>query len=479
MAYLRNFTNDIFISFAHLDDSEGWVRDFTTHLENRLAQIGAKITIWRDSKLRGIDVFSDEIFDQLKKTALLISIISPGSIQSNWCQDERQKFEQFAETNGGFRIGNALRAIKVTKTPLDNDAHRSIFGTLGFEFYLRDRQSGRFREFDFSSPEFKERLDGLAQNIKQLLDEIQAQYTPTKRPAIYVATATSDLSEQRQAVVQQVQDWGYQVHPASELPTESADYRSVVKAALTDCILSVHLLSEKRGLVLEGEESSVVAIQYELADAGKMDRIAWILPGSQLHPSLVTSLEQDVNEGLTLLEGRSLEDLKEEIEAKLKRLRGEIALVDKVSRRNVYLVCDRKDHPYVENTSNHEEMLKLISYLDSKGFVVWLPPINIAEEKQRRKDHRETLKLSDAVMLYWGNSDEGWFRENLRELTKARTTRSSRRALAVGIYFSPPPLREKAQYRHYLDLVIEQQGSFNPETLNPLLERLRADGTPS
>ena len=196
------------------------------------------------------------------------------------------------------------------------------------------------------------------------------------------------------------------------------------------------------------------------------------MPDTQPHPSVASSLEQDVQEGFVLLEDRTIEDLKEEIESKLKRLGGEVELVDKESKRNIYLVCDRKDHPYIENNPESEQILKLISYLDSRGFVVWLPPVNVAEEKERRRDHRETLKLSDAVVLYWGKSDEGWFRENLRELTRASTTRSSRRSLTVGIYFSPPPLSEKAQYKRHLDMVFEQAGEFRPDIINPLLKSL-------
>ena len=89
-----------------------------------------------------------------------------------------------------------------------------------------------------------------------------------------------------------------------------------------------------------------------------------------------------------------------------------------------------------------ERALQLKSYLDSEGLVVWLPPVNAMDEKQRRKDHRATLGLSDAVVLYWGMADEAWFRENLRELIKTR--RSTRRRLAKAIYLSPPTLGEKS-----------------------------------
>jgi len=262
--------------------------------------------------------------------------------------------------------------------------------------------------------------------------------------------------------------------PTSALPNSSADFRSVVKAALSKCILSVNLVSTQRGLILEGEEKSVIALQYEFAQLQPVDRIVWVAPGSPIHPAVQSAIKQGTQQGLECLEGRSLEDLKEVIEAKLKRLRGEASLLKEGSDKiNLYMVCDRKDHPYLEDSQGCERALKLKSYLDSKGFVVWLPPVNQMEEKQRRKDHRETLKLSDAVLLYWGAADEAWFRENLRELIKARTSRSSSRHLAEVIYIGSPPLREKLQYRNQLDLVVEQVGDFQPETLTPLFERLR------
>ena len=67
MPYVPGFTNDIFISFSHIDDSDGWVESFEDHLRNRLLQLDAPVTIWRDRKLSGTDIFSDEIFTQLQQ----------------------------------------------------------------------------------------------------------------------------------------------------------------------------------------------------------------------------------------------------------------------------------------------------------------------------------------------------------------------------------------------------------------------------
>ena len=478
MPYVQSFTNDIFISFAHTDNSDGWVEAFHTRLKDRLAQIGVNTTIWRDTKLRGTDVFSDEIYDQLRGSAILISIVSPTGIRSNWCQDERQKFEQFAELNGGFRIGNALRAVKVVKTPLDNDEHRALFDTLGFEFYERNEQTQRFREFDVSGPEFRDKIDSLAQDVLRLLNAIRHQAVgASTQLAVYTATTSSDLEEQRQAIVRQIEDWGYSALPTNSLTLlDSASFRSSVSSALEKCILSVHLVSKQRGLIPEGEEKSIVALQYECAQSRSLDRVLWIAPGNQPDPSVKTSIDAGTQQGVEILEGRTIEDLKEVIEVKLKRLRAEASLVKEESNKlNVYMVCDRKDHPYLVDAQGRERALQLKAFLDSKGFMVWLPPVSPMEETRRRRDHRETLKLSDLVLLYWGTADEVWFRENLRELIKARTRRSGSHHLAEAIYFGSPPLGEKTFYRNQLDLVIEQFDDFQPEALRPLFQLLHRD----
>jgi hypothetical protein len=432
MAYLHGFTNDIFISFSHADNWDGWVERFQDHLSHRLTQIDAPVTIWRDSKLRGTDVFSDEIFDQLKGSALLLSIVSPTGIRSRWCHEERNKFEQFAALNGGLRIGNVLRAVKVVKTPLDDDAHRPLFGTLGFEFYEREPQTELFREYDLSSAEFRDKLNRLAHDIKRALNSLRNLAPGAKRFCVYLAATTSDLDVQRQAIARQIEDWGYSVLPDATLPSDSASFRAAVNSDLEKSDLSVHLLSNKSGLIPEDEEKSIVALQYEFAQARLLDRILWILPGTNPHPTVLTSINLGPQDGVERLEDQTIEYLKEIIEGKLKSFRETPPPRQASERLNVYLVCHRQDNPYVEEASGGERILQLQAYLASKGMGVTLPPVNVVDEKLRRKDHRDTLKCSDAVVLYWGAAEELWFRENLRQLDTARRRFSRRSARTIA-----------------------------------------------
>ena len=86
MAYLPEFDNDVFISYTHKDNLDpqdepdaGWVSRFHLDLQRRLTELlGVAARVWRDKKLRGSDAFDQEIFIQLRRSAVLIPIVSPG-----------------------------------------------------------------------------------------------------------------------------------------------------------------------------------------------------------------------------------------------------------------------------------------------------------------------------------------------------------------------------------------------------------------
>ena len=487
MPYVPGFTNDIFISFAHIDNLDGWVEEFQNQLRNRLLQIGAEVSIWRDGKLRGTDVFSDEIFNQLQQSALLISIVSPSGIKSRWCEDERQAFERFAGLNGGLRFGNHLRAIKVVKTPLPADQHRDLFGVLGFEFYEREEQSDRFEEFDPTSAEFRKKRNEMAQDIKAVLDALSGHLTEAlKKDTVYVATTTPDLTRSREAIVRQLEDWGYEVRPQdSEPPRLSGSFQAVTKAELAASIFSVHLVSDQPKPIEDGQDS--IRAQYDLAQSLPKDRIVWMGPGRQPCSEFDDALKLGLQKGVEVLKDRPIEDLKDVIEERLNRRRqqpaaprqSEAAENGEKSEHKVelYLICDRPDHPSWEESTSGQQALKVKEYLDDRGVVVIPSPFSEMEWSELEEEFVAQLQFSDAVLLYWGAASENWFLKIRRIIVKEQTRRnktSNAGTLTEAFYFGSPPLK-KSQYRKLADLVFEQYDDFDPNALKPLLDRLLAN----
>lgn len=144
------FENDIFISYAHIDNEaltkgqEGWISDFHHGLEIRLAQLrGEKPKIWRDLKLQGNDYFGDTIVERFPKVALLVSVLSPRYVKSEWCVKEMREFCQAAEQTGGVRVADKSRIFKIIKTPIPRDKQPQ---EVQRKHYLSGRNYLRFDE---------------------------------------------------------------------------------------------------------------------------------------------------------------------------------------------------------------------------------------------------------------------------------------------------------------------------------------------
>jgi len=228
------FAQDVFISFTHIDnqslnpDEDGWISTFHKALEIRLSQLrGNEPRIWRDRKLQGNDYLSDTIFDTLTQAALLVSVLSPRYLKSEWCMTELQRFCQEANQTGGLRVAdNKARLFKVIKTYLPLEQHPPEFESfLGYEFFEFD-DAGRPQEFDrVYGPErerkFYAKLNDLAYDIHQTLELLEAQVarsqpadstaptTPAQRTSeaskvIYLADTTPDLQVDRERIRQEL-----------------------------------------------------------------------------------------------------------------------------------------------------------------------------------------------------------------------------------------------------------------------------------
>jgi hypothetical protein len=211
-----HFDGDAFISYAHLDNQEliegrkGWVANLHRALEIRVGQLlGKQPHIWRDPKLQGNDFFAETLVRRLRRVAVLIAVISPRYIRSEWAQKELHEFWQAAEEQGGVRFAEKARVFKVLKTPVPlANQQPELQGLLGYEFYKIDPENGKVRELDEvfgaeAQREFWLKLDDLAHEICGLLERIEGEQggaaaPAVERGAVYLAETTSDLREQRE-----------------------------------------------------------------------------------------------------------------------------------------------------------------------------------------------------------------------------------------------------------------------------------------
>src|SRR5271157_1313056 len=180
-----SFEKQVFISYAHLDNEpltpnqQGWISRFHASLSAMLSmRLGRKAEIWRDVKLQGNDIFADEIVSQFPKTALLVSVLTPRYVESEWCTREVKEFCKSAEPSGNLVVDNKTRVIKVIKIPVDNEEALPLVMklALGYPFYVFDEQQTPL-ELDPAyggefSQKFNLKMAKLAFDIAQLIKQI-------------------------------------------------------------------------------------------------------------------------------------------------------------------------------------------------------------------------------------------------------------------------------------------------------------------
>jgi hypothetical protein len=462
----------VFISYSHIDnqplptEKEGWVTLFHEALKQLLSvRLGRNANIWRDQKLNGNDVFSEEIIDQFPKTAALVSILTPRYLKSEWCTKEISEFCEVAEHTGGLAVGNKCRVFKVVKLPADKqDPLPPVFTqVLGYEFYDLDEDQAP-RELDpaygeKSKQDFLRKLAKLAWDIKLLLDQL-GDTAPSledlkktgaaSKPVIYLAECSYDLREAREILEGELKRLGYNVVPGKELPGDEEKYRTEVEKLLVQSRLSIHLVGDSYGLVPDGpSQKSAVVLQNELAvkrcRSGRLQRVIWIPQGiTPKHPAQAEFMQllnhdAEAQFGAELITG-DLETLKSAVHAALKkiseadRVGPASAMTSARNSKSIHVLCDAKDR---------KDIIALLKFLKGRGLDVSLP-IFTGDAGIVREANQELLLSCDGVILYYGAGDEAWRFHQQNELKKIRARQTGKPFPDEFIFLAGPNTDDKA-----------------------------------
>jgi TIR domain len=490
-----NFDVDVFVSYAHLDDTalgddrKGWVSKLHETLDRRLAQlIGKPVRIWRDPKLHGNDVFADAIVERVQRAAVLVSVVSPRYVKSEWTTREVTEFCKACALHGGVQVHDKSRIFKVLKTPVPLDQQcPPLPSLLGYEFFVVDPDTGNFREFDEQfgdqfRQKFLMKLDDLAQDLKMLLEVVESPGpddapSRTGQGTIYLAVTTLDLQEQHDAIRRDLQQHGYTVLPAESLPTVGSEVETAVREDLARCSMSIHLVGKRYSLTPEGSMSSLVEIQNELAiergERGGLTRLVWIPPALQVddprQQQVISRLRADPRgaKDSDLLE-TPLEDLRTVIHDTLERGRPPApsvatAVESAAGAPSVYLMYDERDSDAVSPWAD---------LLFDKGLEV-IHPVFKGDESEVREYHEDNLKTADGVVVFYGSASEVWLRRKFSELQKIAGYGRTKPAPVAAVCLLPPKSPEKQRFRTHEATVVPQYDGLTPESWLPIVARLK------
>jgi hypothetical protein len=495
MTFLPDFEEDIFISYAHIDNQplveglRGWISLFHQALEIRLAQLlGDPPEFWRDeAKLSGNDYFDDAIGMRLPKTAVMVTVLTPRYVKSRSCLREVQEFHKVAQQTGGVRIDDRARIFKVVKTPVPPERHPlELQSLLGYEFYQIDPITGKPREFIFTSgpnadQSYWAKLEDLAYDIFEILEMLKGRKersieTAVASPGttIYLAETTFDLNDERDKIRRDLQQRGYKLLPDKPLPLKSPDFQNTVREYLAQSKLSIHLIGGNYGVIPEGDDCSVVFLQNQLAAERSRDpdfsRIIWLHPTlhakEERQQQFIEYLQNDsrAQAGAELLQ-TTLEELKTVIQDTLSAASTPGSATpggpDDGPLR-IYLVCDQQDV---------DDITPISDYLFDSGFEVIMPLME-GDEAQARADHKENLLICDAILIHYGRAGEAWLRTKLLDLRKIAGYGRSKPLLSKAVYVTCPDTKPKQRFRTHEAMVIKSPEQFSPELLKPFVDQL-------
>jgi len=485
-------SSDVVLNYAAIDDyplqdgKPGWVSQLHRNLEVRMEQLsGEKVRIGRLPEDAVSPAIEAELLEHVHQAKAMISVVSPPFVNSAMCQREVEKFWQGAERTGGRYIKDKSRLLKVLKTSVaEQQMPRplvDIFSPLsGFEFFELDADTGRVREFDETfgptlKQRFFERVYDLAYDgcqVLSLLKQIRASDMPQAanphQQWIYLATTTSDVSDERDRIKRELLERGHVVLPDAPLPMLLQDVETVVRDCLSKCNIAVHLLGQRYGVTPEDSSESIQALQVRLTAAMapglSLQRLIWMPGGNEIaderQRAFVLRVQEDpvLHHAAEVIEG-NLNLLKKDLirrltppEEKPKAPTAPRSNASPGGAPKLYLICDPKDEAAVEG---------LEDYLFAQGLEVMLPAFD-GDDSDAAALHQDNLLTCDAVLVYYGAAPKAWVDIKLRELLKATGYGRPAPIGVQAVYVAPPDDRRKERFQSHQAGVIRQPGDFEP-----------------
>jgi hypothetical protein len=483
-ALRMTFQNDIFISYAHVDDrpfdatgsdqSLGWAATLVRHLENYLAQeIGRAegFTVWKDKyNLHGNDTLTTEIRTKLQETAVFIAILSPAYLASTWCRDEARSFTQHFASNLSGRV------FVVEKAPLDeaSEVPQALTGRRNYRFWYLD---GEKKPRTFARPmsqqdeiQYFRQVEDLARDIHKQLKAVAerqpAKPALTSGPAsggngaasVFLAEVTDDLEFRRRELRRYLEQQDVTVLPVATYPLGRSEFEVALNADLVRSRLFVQLLGPEPGKLPPDVPEGYGWLQFRGARRHGMRVLQW--RNSELDLAIIEWPPHRELLELETVHATTLETFKSAVAAALApappsaapRAAGDQPLV------------------FLNTEPRHSEIAAKIRDV-IRGRAALVEPLREGPAEEVRVDFEQNLIDCDAmVMVYTDNA--GWARAQLRAFRKQAHQRA-RPVRAIPVLDAPAQPKPELGFYMPEIIMIDGRTGIGPEALAQLSQALR------
>lgn len=464
MAYVSGFSNDIFVSYASVDNEPDaqdvrWVSRFRGDLETALRRrLGKDVEIFFDQA--GLRAYDDleQLLKNARASAIFLAVFSPSYAEREWTRDELKAFHAVAKASG-----EANRIVTIEILPVEASRFPPEIENLKrTRFYTQDKDSGT--DFPLTSASqpvlYNERVQQLAHHLVLLLrdmrqrraseppaepergappvmDKVSTVEVTSEQPrTVLLAQAADDVYDERQKVASYLEDYGLKVVPAGEYPEAGLQFAKSVSADLERCDLFVQLLGRARSpkpedLRAEGEAAkSYAQFQYDAARRRGIAILQW------RHPDISPDKLPPSNWDRQLLDGADvrvmgLQEFMKEIRTTVGRLNQKPEA--KPARGDfIFINADRSDQDLAQTLFK--------AFNDNNCYAVM--PMNdaSASAKEIEEDLEANLLDCRGLLLVYGKSSLAWVRAQIRRFIKLEDRREAPLRLKT-IVCGPPPAK--------------------------------------
>ncbi|HQZ81141.1 MAG TPA: toll/interleukin-1 receptor domain-containing protein [Steroidobacteraceae bacterium] len=439
MSIASGFAHDLFISYAHADDtpssgrSAGFVSQFVTDLMAEVERkLGSALDIWWDHHdLAGNMPVSSEIVQAASEAAGIVVLVSPAYLRSEWCHRERSTFLQALRTRARSGAVFIVSIENLAREKLPEEFQDLV----GYQFWrpLDDGRTTRPLRVDFETERqtYYDRLCELVQNVADHLESLAARTVAapvalSDAPRLVLAEVTDDLVHQREDVRSYLEQLGFIVLPKRRYSRDDLVlHRTQLREDLEQARLFVQLLGPLAG-DRSDEPRGMAWLRWSVADAVLSHEciIQWRDP--QLAIDTVGDADTQSLLHLPTVRSCGLSELKRSIAEILQRPKRTVAAS---IPKCVFVNAEGADRAFADQIS---------AWLAGHGYIVLDPP-TASDPTEWREAWESNLAHCQSLMLVYGQTKPGWITQQVLQSMKVNARRSEPIEL-WSVCIGPPPV---------------------------------------
>lgn len=498
VSYVPRFKYDIYISFAHLDNLDGWVNRFHEHLNIWLARRFGKmgmIKTWKDSFLDPGRLFDQTIQSRINESALFLTVTSNAYLESEYCHKELEWFYDKAQQDalGGLMIGEHFRIINVLITNISYEKWPEKYGhTSGFPFHDAKSKNMIGYPMDTRDKAFSVQLRKLVDSISEILKiarkskienmkstDVIASYPIKKTFSVFIAGVSDSLAAVRERIVAELRSSGVFTIADVPPPYDASSHDRILQEIARNSKLWIHLLDHLPGRKIDGKyDITYPQKQLELGMAFAESQIIWA-------PKTLDFDEvKDINQRTLLKRFEnskfnqtnydflrvSVTDLILEIMEKIDQIKHFPTPNSSIISPAVLLDTHSIDHLHAIQLSNYLSENRITSY------------INPLEDNPRHniKEFEKRLNQVNSLVIIYGRVSKEWVLERLNTAIQMIIAYNCP-ITSLCIYLAPPrknlddiQLNQKFVKIHLLDN--SGKSKLDPKIIVPIVESLSRRG---